>query len=83
MQKWVIQLTDQQLNTLNDEARYLGELHSNPKGEHYLVFRDSFVALKVAKSLGTSRTAARTMPASEYTLEPLAELSNGQVLVAA
>jgi len=83
MQKWVIQLTDEQLNDLNEEARYLGDLHSNAKGEHVLVFRDSFVALKVANSLGIERSAALTINANDATLEPLAELSNGQVLVAA
>jgi hypothetical protein len=84
MQKWVIQITEQQRVTLSTETLQLGDLIRNDKGETYLIFRDSFVALKVATLLGVKRSRAQTLPAGQVlNLEPFAHLSDGQVLVAA
>jgi hypothetical protein len=80
MQKWMIHLSSEQLSSLNDESRNLGDLLSNGKGQNILVFRDSFVALKVASSLGLEPNLVRAIPA-EYTSEPLSQFSKGQAIV--
>ncbi|MCA9836069.1 MAG: hypothetical protein KC422_04120 [Trueperaceae bacterium] len=82
MQKWMIQLSHEQLQSLSDESRHLGDLLTSSDGKHFLVFRDSFVALKVASSLGLERSLAKAIP-SEHASEPLAHFNDGQALVAA
>jgi hypothetical protein len=83
--KWLVKVTDAQLASLRTDLRELGTLVSTSKGERYLVFHDSFVALKVASYLGLQRQAGRTVPAkasqsSGY--HPLVTFDNGDVLVA-
>jgi hypothetical protein len=87
--KWFVKVTDTQLATLRDDLRELGTLRASEEGEHYLVFRDSFVALKVASYLGLQRQHGRSV-SGRYVLEhsqvdkyhPLLTLENGDVLVA-
>lgn len=86
MDKWFVKVTDAQLAGLRDDLRELGTLLATDTGEHYLVFRDSFVALKVASYLGLQRHAGRTVSAQKSKSEsyhPLMTLENGDVLVAA
>ena len=83
MEKWVIEVSERQLEYLNAEQRDLGTLLRGKKGQHFLVFRDSFVALKVAAQLGTKRSPGRSLPASSAAPHiPLAHFDNGDVLVA-
>ena len=82
MEKWVIEVSKVQLEQLNEEQRGLGTLLRGEKGRHFLVFRDSFVALKVASWLGTKRSPGRSLPASSAaSYAPLAHFDNGDVLV--
>lgn len=81
MQKWFIPLGNQEPTNLSEEMRQLGDLLRDAQGEHYLVFRDSFVALKVANSLGLKRELARVIPADQVS-HPLLHLGNGKALVA-
>ncbi len=69
MQKWMIQLSPEKLTALDDESRQLGELLTSNQGQHVLVFRDRFVALKVANRLGLEHGLARAIP-SEYASNP-------------
>jgi hypothetical protein len=83
--KWLVKVTDAQLAGLRADLRELGTLVTTDQGERYLVFHDSFVALKVASYLGLQRQAGRTMSAkasrsSDY--HPLVTFDNGDVLVA-
>ncbi len=85
MDKWFVKVTDTQLGGLRDDLRDLGTHLMTDQGEHYLVFRDSFVALKVASYLGLQRHSGRTMSAqksSSSSYRPLMTLENGDVLVA-
>lgn len=52
MQKWIIHLSLQEFKKLDQDFQQLGELLITQEGKHLLVFRDRFVALKVASSLG-------------------------------
>lgn len=82
MEKWVISINEAQLASLSEEQRNLGTVLQGPGGEHFLVFRDGFVALKMASQLGATCKMGRSMPASSaaaYT--PLANLGDGEVLV--
>ena len=82
MERWVVQLTEAQLAKLTTEERHLGTYLSNEKGEHFLVFRDGFVALKIAKTTGAKRSLARSLPINEdISLKALAEVFNGDMLV--
>lgn len=85
MDKWLVKVTDTQLAGLRADLRELGTVVTTDQGERYLIFRDSFVALKVASYLGLQRQAGRTMSAkasksSNY--HPLVTFDNGDVLVA-
>jgi hypothetical protein len=83
--KWLVKVTDAQLATLKADLRELGSLVTTDKGERYLVFRDSFVALKVASYLGLQRQPGRTLSAKASSLgeyHPLVTFANGDVLVA-
>lgn len=83
MERWLIELSDAQLEQLPQEQRELGTLIRAEDGRCYLVFRDGFVALKVASGLGLKRNPARSVPAETATqLRPLAQLEGGKVLVA-
>ena len=55
MEKWVVQISEAQLGQLSEEQRNLGTLQQGENGEYFLVFRDSFVALKIASCLGVDR----------------------------
>lgn len=84
MDKWLVKVTDAQLAGLRADLRELGTLVTTDQGERYLVFHDSFVALKVASYLGLQRQTGRTMSAKasrsgEY--RPLVTFDNGDVLV--
>ena len=46
------------------------------------MFRDGFVALKVARRLGLSRSPARLAAEAAPPLTPLAQLADGRVLLA-
>ncbi len=87
MDKWLVKVTETQLAGLPADLRELGTLLRTDKGERYLVFRDSFVALKVASYLGLKRQAGRTVSAKARSSQgsnyhPLVTLENGDVLVA-
>ena len=83
MEKWVIQLDEIQLGRLSLEPEQLGTYLTNTNGEHFLVFRDGFVALKVANRLGAKRRLARSLASSDKQSEQaLAQLANGDMLVA-
>jgi hypothetical protein len=84
--KWFVKITDTQLAGLRDDLRELGTHLTTDKGEHYLVFRDSFVALKVASYLGLQRQSGRSISAQKSqagNYHPLMTLENGDILVAA
>lgn len=82
MEKWVIEVSEAQLERLNMEQRDLGTLLKGREDKHFLVFRDSFVALKVATQLGVKRSPGRSLPASSAApYAPLAHFDNGDVLV--
>ena len=82
MEKWVIEVSEAQLERLNTEQRDLGTLLRGKKGKHFLVFRDGFVALKVATQLGVKRSPGRSLPAANAAPHaPLAHFDNGDVLV--
>lgn len=85
MDKWFVKVTDAQLAGLREDMRELGTLLTSKQGEHYLVFRDSFVALKVASYLGLQRQHGRAVSVQNQTenYHPLMTLENGDVLVAA
>ncbi len=79
-QKWMIRLNDEQLKALSTDALAMGDLLTSPDGDHYLLFRDSFVALKVATSVGAERSTARVLPPNEA-VNPLAFFNDGSALV--
>ena len=82
MEKWVIEVDEAQLERLDEEQRDLGTLLRGKKGKHFLVFRDSFVALKVASRLGAKRSPGRSLPASSAApYASVAHFDNGDVLV--
>jgi hypothetical protein len=83
--KWLVKVTDTQLAGLRADLRELGTVLTTNQGEHYLVFRDSFVALKVASYLGLQRQHGRTVSAQKSQssmYHPLVTFDNGDVLVA-
>jgi hypothetical protein len=81
--KWLVKVTDAQLSGLRADLRELGTLLTTDQGEHYLVFRDSFVALKVASYLGLKRQPGRMVAAAKSGMyQPLMTFDNGDVLVA-
>lgn len=61
MEKWVVNVNEEQLALLNEEQRNLGTLLQGEDGQKLLVFRDGFVALKIAAQLGTTRLATRSI----------------------
>lgn len=82
MEKWVVRVSEAQLDRLDSEQRRLGTLLRNDEGETYLVFRDGFVALKIASQLGARRLAGRSVaPQQAQAHTPLAQFANGDVLV--
>jgi hypothetical protein len=81
MDRWLVKVTDKELARLRSDMRDLGTLLTNDLGEHYLVFHDGFVALKVASYLGLKRQAGRKVPASS-SHHPIMTFENGEVLVA-
>ncbi len=86
MDKWFVKVTETQFAGLRGDLRDLGTHITTEKGEHFLVFRDSFVALKVASYLGLQRQSGRTVSAQKSqsgSYHPLMMLENGDVLVAA
>lgn len=83
MERWIVHLDATQLESLNHEQRDLGTLVSTQSGEHYLVFRDSFVALKVANRVGAKRSQGRALPkTSTLHSAPLAQFDDGNYLFA-
>jgi hypothetical protein len=81
--KWLVKVTDSQLAGLRTDLRDLGTLLTTDQGEQYLVFRDSFVALKVASYLGLQRQPGRTVAAGKSgSYHPLMTFDNGDILVA-
>lgn len=83
MKRWMVQLTSRQLKTLKPEQLELGTLVSSSSGSHYLLFRDDFVALKVARGLGAKRSRALTLPeTSTLYSAPIAQLDDGAYLFA-
>lgn len=54
MEKWVVSIDEAQLASLSEEQRNLGTVLQGDAGEHFLVFRDGFVALKMASQLGAT-----------------------------
>lgn len=82
MERWLIELSDAQLERLPSEQLELGTLVTGASGRRYLVFRDGFVALKVAGKLGAKRSPGRMMAAEACQTTPLAHLDDGTVLVA-
>ncbi len=56
---WLVPVTRQQVEQLREDYRDLGKLTKSNQGELFLVFRDRFVALKVAASIGASPPYAR------------------------
>ena len=82
MERWIVHLDATQLESLNHEQRDLGTLIST-NGKHYLVFRDSFVALKVANRVGAKRSPGRALPqTSTLYSTPLAQFDDGNYLFA-
>jgi hypothetical protein len=82
--KWLVKVTDTQLAGLRADLRELGSLVKTEQGESYLVFRDGFVALKVASYLGLKRQSGRTISANATqagAYHPLVTLANGDMLV--
>lgn len=83
MERWLIEVGDLELGRLSQEQLELGTLVRGEAGKAYLVFRDSFVALKVAHGLGLRRNAGRCLPVADAGgSTPLAILANGSVLIA-
>lgn len=83
MDRWLVKVNTHQLAKLQGDMRDLGTLLTNQQGESYLVFRDGFVALKVASYLGLKRQPGRTLPAtSSSKFNPLMRFDNGDILVA-
>lgn len=58
MERWIVELDEGQLGRLSLEPEQLGTHMTNTDGQHFLVFRDGFVALKVAHRLGAKRRLA-------------------------
>jgi hypothetical protein len=83
--KWLVKVTDQQLLGLRADLRDLGTLVKTREGEQYLVFRDRFVALKVASHLGLQRQPSHVLNSQHLSAgyDPSVRLENGDVLVAA
>ena len=82
MERWVVKLDKRQLAKLSPEQKELGTYLVNEQDEHFLVFRDSFVALKVASSLGASRSPGLTLSVDKLgSYQPLAQFANGDLLV--
>ena len=82
MEKWLVSLDEEQLASLSEEQRNLGTVVQGAEGGYFLVFRDGFVALKMAAQLGATCRPGRSVPASSaksYT--PLASFNDGDVLV--
>lgn len=63
MEKWIVDITEAQLASLSAEQRDLATIVKSPEGKTLLIFRDGFVALKIAAQLGTKRSSSRTVPA--------------------
>jgi hypothetical protein len=83
MERWLIEVGEMELGRLSQEQLELGTLVRGETGKAYLVFRDSFVALKVAHGLGLRRNAGRCLPLSDAEGRvPIATLANGSVLIA-
>jgi hypothetical protein len=83
MDRWLVKVNINELARLQGDMRDLGTLLTTQQGENYLVFRDGFVALKVASYLGLKRQPGRTVPAtSSGQHQPLMRFDNGDVLVA-
>lgn len=83
MERWLIEVGDLELSRLSQEQLELGTLVRGEDGKAYLVFRDGFVALKVAHGLGLRRNPGRCLPPSDAGGRvPLATLANGSVLIA-
>jgi hypothetical protein len=83
MDRWLVKVNSIELAKLRGDMRDLGTLLTTAQGENYLVFRDGFVALKVASFLGLKRQPGRTVSAkSSGTFNPLMRFDNGDVLVA-
>jgi hypothetical protein len=80
--KWFVKVTGAQLEGLRNDMRDLGTLLTNEQGENYLVFRDSFVALKVASSMGLQAHAVRVVP-GQKSYNPVMTLENSDILVPA
>jgi hypothetical protein len=81
MDKWFVKVETQELAKLKGDMRDLGTLLTTQQGERYLVFRDGFVALKVASYLGLKRRPGRFVTDSTAQKPPLVRFDD-EVFVA-
>jgi hypothetical protein len=79
--QWFVKVETQELAKLQGDMRDLGSLLTTQQGERYLVFRDGFVALKVASYLGLKRKAGRMVSDTSHQ-KPLVRFEDGDVVVA-
>ena len=70
MEKWVVSINETQLASLSEEQRNLGTVLQGPGGAHLLVFRDGFVALKMASQLGATCKPERAAATSATSYAP-------------
>jgi hypothetical protein len=63
MMRWAVQLDEHVKTRLPIDTLELGDLHRREDGSEVLIFRDRFVALKVAAKVGGSRPVAFTRSA--------------------
>lgn len=80
MDRWFVKVESPELARLQGEMRDLGTLLTTQEGERYLVFRDGFVALKVASYLGSKRRPGQLVSSTPQ--QPLVRFEDGEVLVA-
>ncbi|MGL4608104.1 MAG: hypothetical protein ACRCYY_00235 [Trueperaceae bacterium] len=83
MDRWLVKVTEGQRDALKTDLRDLGTPITTSQGEQYLLFRDSFVALKVAAQLGAKRQSGRTVSdiTTQGNYSPLVTFENGDMLV--
>ncbi len=79
MDKWFVKVEPNELAKLQGDMRDLGTLLTTQQGERYLVFRDGFVALKVASYLGLKRKPGRMDSATSTPHQPLVHFDDGDV----
>jgi hypothetical protein len=82
MDRWFVKVDTQELAKLQGDMRDLGTLLTTQQGDHYLVFRDGFVALKVASYLGLKRRPGRFVSDTTAQHPSLVRFDDGDVFVA-